>query len=193
MTNCDADGIRYSYFSFNDLADWCSQDLFYGSQARDLSYEAALEETKADGLRQYEEWLEEAEIAASEVDANMSPNERHLFIERFFNSKIFEFDKDDFLSDWVEEMAEYIDIDEPIIEGTLDGVSYRISWLGGAPHIFVFKGPLGYGNRLCSPCVPGAVDSSGGFTLESELAEGQEPEGYLCYCVPRDWLRPSTD
>ena len=189
MTNCSPDGIRYSYFSFNELADWCNQDLFYGDHARDLSYEAALEELKADGGRQYDEWLEDAEIAACEVDANMSPNERHRLIERFFKSKNSSADREDFISDWVEEMAENTQIDEPIVEGTLDGVSYRTSWLGGAPHIFVFKGPLGYGNRLCSPCVPGAVDPSGGFTLTSELAEGQEPEGYLCYCVPRDWLR----
>ena len=75
MTNCSPDGTRYSYFSFNELADWCNQDLFYGDHARDLSYEAALEELKADGGRQYDEWLEDAEIAACEVDANMSPNE----------------------------------------------------------------------------------------------------------------------
>ena len=41
-------GVRYGVISFNELADWCNEDLFYGNQARDLSYEDALDELKAD-------------------------------------------------------------------------------------------------------------------------------------------------
>lgn len=178
MTNCSPVGIRYSYFSFNELADWCNQDLFYGPHSRDLSYEAALEELKADGGRQYDEWLEDAEVAASELDANMSPNERHRFIERFFKSKNSSADREDFISGWVEEMAQNISIDEPTIEGTFDGVSYRISWLGGAPGGFILASPYTARFRLCSPCVPGACDL--GFP---------DPEGFLGYDVPPDWKR----
>lgn len=189
MTNCDANGIRYSYFSFNELAEWCSQDLFYGAQARDLSYEEAVEQLKAEAKRLHASHCEEAEIAANETDANMAEEDFERFIASWFEDRNIYQDEEDFVAAYLESKYDHIQIDEPIIEGELDGVSYRISWLGGAPHIFVLKGPLGYGNRLCSPCVPGAADPSGGFTLASEVPEGGVPDGHLCYCVPRDWLR----
>ena len=190
MTNCDSNGIRYSYFSFNELADWCNEDLFYGSQARDLSYAAAIEELKAEAEQSYANFLDDAHAAASETDHGMGNEDHAKFIERWFEDNDVEFDEETFVDRYLESKYDSIQIDEPIIEGELDGVHYRISWLGGAPNIWCFSGPLGYAKELCSPCVPGAALGRSDFVLASELAQGQEPEGYLCYCVPRDWLRP---
>ena len=193
MTNCDANGIRYSYFSFNELADWCNEDLFYGGQARDLSYEEAVAELKAEAKRLHASHCEEAGIAANETDANMPEEDYERFISAWFEERNIYQDEEDFVEAYLESKYDSIQIDEPVIEGELDGVHYRISWLGGAPHIFVLKGLLGYGQRLCSPCVPGAVDGSGGYILASE-AEGASCDtstrfSYACHCPPRDWLR----
>lgn len=195
MTNCDANGVRYSVFSFNDLADWCNEDLWYGSQARDLSYEHALQELRAEAHSKFDDLLEQAEIAAAEVDSGMSDAEREKFVESWFVEHEVLTDREDFVGYFVERNADNIQIDEPTVEGTLDGIEYRISWLGGAPLLWIIKGLPGTGEQLCSPCVPGAVDGGGGFLLDSENAEfnGQpdfEPtRGYRCHCPPRDWVR----
>lgn len=193
MTNCDANGVRYSVFSFNELADWCNEDLWYGSQARDLSYEAALEELRADAARQYDEWLEECVEAWHMTDGETSLEE---FVGHFFELRSYgSADREAFISEWCEEMGQNIQINEPIIEGTLDGIQYRISWLGGAPLCWITKGLLGTGEELCSPCVPGAVSGSGGFLLDFENEEfnGREDfvptHGYRCHCPPREWVR----
>lgn len=189
MTNTNPQtGLRYSVIAFNSLQPWCSEDLFYGPKARDLSYEAAIEELKARARADYDNCLEQAHIAAAEADHGMGEEDHCRFLQKWFDEQDIEYDEEDFVSDFVERNAEHLQIDEPIIEGVYDGVSYRISWLGGAPLLWVFDGPRGYGNRLCSPCVPGAVDGGGGYVLESELAEGEKCVGYTCHCPPRDWL-----
>lgn len=192
MVNCDAQGVRYTVFSFNELADWCNEDLFYGSQARDLSYEAALEELKAEAERAYVNLLEEAAISAAESGADREPGfNLEDYEEKWFEFKNHEYDKADFIALYVERQAENIQIDEPIIEGTLDGIEYRISWLGGAPLCWITKGLLGFGHQLCSPCVPGAVDGGGGFELATMPLEEvhRDHDGYLCHCPPAEWIR----
>jgi hypothetical protein len=166
--NCDNNGVRYSVFSFNELADWCNQDLFYGEQARDLSYEEALSELKAEKHQEVRFEVEDGKLEfASEED----------FLDE--------------VNDRVAEAAERIQIDEPVIEGTLDGIKYKIGWLGGASLLWIIEGLPGVGKRLCSPCVPGAVDGAGGYYLITE--ETPSVGGYFeCHCPPRSWLRPQT-
>lgn len=165
MTNCDAQGVRYSVFSFNELASWCNEDLFYGSQARDLSYEDAIQELKA--------------AVAQEVDCEVG------------EGVLSEDEAEDEIAYRVEERAEHIQIDEPHIKGTLDGIDYEISWLGGAPLVWIIKGLLGFGEQLCSPCVPGAVDGGGGFELATMPLDQvhRDHDGYLCHCPPLSWIR----
>lgn len=127
MTNCDANGIRYSYFSFNDLAPWCLDDLFYGNQAKDLSYEEAITELKAQARREFAHHLEAAEIAAAEVDPNMPEQDRQAFIERWFEEVDVVSDEEDYVALFLDRNLDSIMIEEPIIEGELDGVHYRIS------------------------------------------------------------------
>lgn len=197
MTNCDANGVRYTVFSFNELADWCNDDLWYGPQARDLSYEDALEELKAEAERAYVNLLEEAAISAAESGADREPGfNLEDYEEKWFEFKNHEYDKADFVSDYMERRAEHIQIDEPRIKGTLDGIDYEISWLGGAPLVWILKGLPGVGKALCSPCCPGAVDGGAGVILESE-AHGEAEDaaldayehGYPCHCPPRKWVR----
>jgi hypothetical protein len=183
-------GIRYGVISFNSLQPWCSDDLFYGAQAKDISWQQAIEELVAEAKREYDDLLEECDTAMAEVDHWMSDREKEKFTERFFSEREARMDRDEFVEERVERRREHLDISEPGIEGTLDGVSYRISWLGGAPLLWVLEGPLGFANRLCSPCVPNAADLDGGFEPTSiPLADiHRDHDGYLCYVVPQSWL-----
>ena len=79
-----------------------------------------------------------------------------------------------------QEFWDYCEIDEPIIEAEADGVQVRLSWLGGAAHLWVFKSPHVASCRACSPCAPGAGD------LDSKCEPG---EGIISYDLPPDWYR----
>lgn len=84
-------------------------------------------------------------------------------------------DQDD-IEDMIDSRCEWFEpqIDEQTIEGEYEGVQYHISWLGGAPLLWVFKSPHINPHAQCSPCVPGAGDLG---------SEGD----VLCYDVPDDW------
>jgi hypothetical protein len=60
-----------------------------------------------------------------------------------------------------------------------NGAEYLLSYLGGAPLIWVIKSPhIVYARSLCSPCVPNAADLDSGLTTEEE--------GYQCYGLSPD-------
>ena len=67
-------------------------------------------------------------------------------------------------------------IDEPTIRGLYQGVDYMISWLGGAPLLYIFDSPYRFFGKLCSPCIPNAVNFDSG------------PGPYEGYAIPDDWL-----
>lgn len=78
-----------------------------------------------------------------------------------------------------DERQEFIDnlqIDEPEWELSTDGMRLGISWLGGAPLLWVFESPHTAECRQCSPCVPGAGDLD-------HLEDG----GMVAYTVPDEW------
>ena len=102
MTNTNPiTGIPYTCYSMRSLDPDVYQELWYGSHATDVTYEAA-----------YRDALEEAKLDAKR--AAEGNNE--------------EFDEEDFEAGW--ECPEF-DIDEHDIEGTYEGVRYEISHLGG--------------------------------------------------------------
>lgn len=191
-------GIRYGVISMHSIDGDVANDLWYGPGATDLSYQAAYEEAKADAETLYDRHMEEAEIAASETDHNMSDAEREAFIEDWFERNDIEFDKEVFVDSILERHSDMCCIDEPNIEGVYDGVHYLISWLGGAPLLRITQGPLAVADRLCSPCVPNAADLDGGYALASEVIDSLDGNkqtlsavleaGFQCYGVPRDWL-----
>jgi hypothetical protein len=189
-------GIRYGVIAFDSLAEWCYEELWYGAGATNVSEEEAAEEGRMEARQKWESHLEEAEIAATEVDPHMSEDDRAQYINDWFYRMGIESDMELFIEREMDHFFDCCQIDEPVIEGECDGVKYHISWLGGAPLLWVNEGPVGVANRLCSPCVPNAADLDGGFVLESEATAEASDEvleayehGYPCYCVPRDWLR----
>ena len=152
LPNCDENGIRYGVIAIQNLDPDVVDELWYGTGATDLSYKAALEELEETLKQEGSDLVDDGEL-----------------------------DIDD-LSDWVdhelEARSDYIQIDEPTIEGTYEGVQYRIDWLGGAPLLFVFESPVISRARPCSPCVQNAGD------LDNLCEDGVE-----CYGVPDDWRR----
>lgn len=190
LPNQDEKGIRYGVIAMNSIDGDVANDLWYGPGATDLSYKAAYEEAKADAETLYDRHMEEAEIAASETDHNMSDAEREAFIEDWFERNDIEFDKEVFVDSTLERFSDMCSIDEPTIEGVYDGVHYLISWLGGAPLLWITQGPTGWAKSLCSPCVPGAADLDSGYVVAGDDRMGQPDHGcyYECYVVPRDWL-----
>jgi hypothetical protein len=76
-------------------------------------------------------------------------------------------------------------------EGTIDGVSVRVTELGGALMLWVFDSPHIGWYAPCSPCVPGAGDLD--TTLEESLGLSALPRGdlsklgVLTYDVPPSW------
>lgn len=102
--------------------------------------------------------------------------------ELVFEADDMGFEDEEEMEAWLQEeferRVENLNIEEPTIEGECDGVTYMISWLGGAPLLWVFNSPHVGTFDLCSPCVPGACN-----------LESPDPEGYVGYTVPPDWLR----
>lgn len=78
--------------------------------------------------------------------------------------------------DYRDEFNDSYNPDEPVHEGTRDGVDYRTSWLGGALNLWVFFSPHVGRFRPCNPCVPGAADLN-----------SPDPDGIEGYDVPPDW------
>lgn len=184
-------GIRYGVISLNSLDPDLGNDLFYNG--RNLSEEEALDELRVEAGERFDDVKEEAEDAYGDGD-------REQFIEDFIATKLARHhnvstaryvptDREEYI-DWVVEREGDFMIDEPFIEGECEGVKYQISWLGGAPLLWVTEGPIGYANQLCSPCVPNAADLDGGFIPgNSDDEKRTMTEGYMCYVVPKDWLR----
>lgn len=149
MTNTNPEtGIRYGTIYLNhldgDTADW----LF--TEGTNVSEEEAYKDAEIE-IR--------AEVAA-EIESGEFDDENND-LENEVNWR---------MQNW----SDNCQIDEPYIEGESEGVKYGISWLGGAPLLWVYKSPHITKHGLCSPCVPNAGD------LESE-------GDYECYDVPTGW------
>lgn len=169
--------IRYGAISGNNLDPDVFQELFYGPQAKDLSYEAALKELRNEAEREADAYEEEVMIAIAETDHGMLGSDRYVErkIEDMWSEKGYD-DREDYVEAVVERRLDGLQIEEPTIEGEYEGVKYSISWLGGAPIVFLLESPEVGLFDLCSPCCPGAVS----------LPE-INPDGYLGYTVPDSW------
>lgn len=142
-------GIPFGVISGNSLQPEVLDELMFGPQARNLTYEGCRE----DFLRE--------QRAIFEMD-----EEDSLYV---FDG---EFDE----NSAVEAFNEQYQGDEEHFEGELDGVSYAVSWLGGAIIVFIYESPYVVKCAQCSPCVPGAGDLNN---------DGD----YEAYGVPEDWKR----
>ncbi len=63
--------------------------------------------------------------------------------------------------------------------GTKEGLKLGLSYLGGAPLVWVFQSPHTTATRVCSPCVPNAGD------LDNRVEAGK---GVACYTLPDEWF-----
>lgn len=148
-------GIRYGVISLNSLDADVVHELWIDGD--NLSEREALDELR-------EEVTTDMEAENEERDEPLSVEDMQDEIERRVEG----------------EWSESYGVEEPTIEGDCDGIKYLISWLGGAPLLWVLESPYTTYARLCSPCVPNAGD------LESLDAA----DGYECYDVHPAWRKP---
>lgn len=153
IPNQDEHGIRYGYISANILDGDVVQDLMFGSHAKNLSEIAAIEEETARQRSAWEDECESLSVAAQEAGTDLVLDD-------------FEVELDNFESC----------VDEAIVEGTLEGVTYRSSWMGGALHFFIFCSQIVGRFDTCSPCVPGAGN-----------LHSRNSDGVFSYDVPPTW------
>ncbi len=175
-------GIAYGVIAANNLDPDLLQSLWYDCGV-DLTYQDARKEMDRELRNEWERWTEQAQIAADEVDANMPEVDRESFIENWLEERTEWCDEESYVEHKLEKWNDCYECDEPVVAGSHDGVKYQLTWLGGAPILWVFEGPVGYCRSACSPCVPHAGDLDSGFTTE---ADGIHT--YQCYVVPQDWL-----
>lgn len=144
--------IPFGYLSANQLDSEVVDQLMFGPQARNLSWERFLEEY----LR-----VQRAAFACS-TEEELESNPYNLDGE--------------FDEAYAEECAgDFYMGDEELIEGELDGVKYCTSWLGGALNFYIFESPVISKCRPCSPCVPNAGD----LGSEGDYEAYGVPEGWL--------------
>ncbi len=143
-------GIRYGIIAMNSLDGDLAEVLWV--DGKNVSEEEAIKEIRAEVEAKY---AEQAEF------------------------DLLDCDSDDEIGREIEDACMNLQIEEPTITGNYDGVEYMISWLGGAPLVWVLKSPYMTYRSLCSPCVPDGGD------LDSEF----DPHGNLMYDVPPDWRR----
>lgn len=163
-TNKDPDtGIAYGYIRSDKLHPETVEQLQYGPQARNLTYEKAKLDWLDDKRRAHDAALEEKKIARAELDGGTLSEDEDT-----------EFDEQEALDEFNDTWQN----DEDVHAGELDGVVYQSSWLGGALHFWIFKSDIVVETVACSPCVPGAGDL---HTLQAG--------GMPTYGVPQAWLR----
>lgn len=164
ITNVNPEtNIRYGVIALDSLDGDLAQELMFGMNAIDLTFEDIQGE------------------AYSEAEAQAS------------DEGVEESELDEWVDSRAAEIMEDVQIDEPHIRGGYEGVHYEILWLGGAAILFVTEGPVGYCGSLCSPCVPNTGDLDSGFELEDEDADRDEDEfQFKCYVVPKWWLEENS-
>lgn len=181
-------GVRYGVIACASLDPDLVNDLMYGAGAKDLSYQAAYEEAKKRAEKRADEIEEDVKASASEHGVVEAELEAWLeqAIEAAYERLGYQ-DREDLIECDLQQFSDCYESNEPTIEGEYEGVKYRISWLGGAPLLWVIEGPIGSAVTLCSPCVPGAADLGSGFDA-SPLSNA-----FTCYVVPRDWLASTNE
>lgn len=188
MNNINPDtGVRYGVIALRSLDPDLAHDLWVGGV--DNVYAGAYTEAKAEALHRLDLMYEDAEIAAAEVDGNMSAGDREDFIGRRVQAHLNSLgavDEEDFIEMALDEFSDCFQTDMVNITGTYEGVDYMITELGGAELLWVLKGPIGGVRSLCSPCVPNAGDLDSGFEVGVTL-------GHECYVVPKSWLAKEED
>lgn len=90
--------------------------------------------------------------------------------------------------------------EEETFSGVTGEVKWELFWLGGAPHLMITESPYFGVGRLCSPCVPNAVNGSTMYAVFTDLdvayanfVPGSGPYSHnhgVCYAAPPVWVDP---
>lgn len=184
-------GVRYGVIACNNLDQDLVETLFYGSQATNVSEEEAAAEAEAELREQYRGRVHQSHLAAKESGADREDGfDREAYEECWFEEHSYDYDEDWFIEKGIKDGMYAFQIEEPTITGTHEGVEYMILWLGGAPLLWSLKGPIVRSRRLCSPCIPGAIDLDSKFIYASMSYDNsvESQYSYQGYGVPADWL-----
>lgn len=126
-------GIAFGYIGAHVLDPDVVDQLLYGVQAKNLTYEAAKKAYVAQAEREHRTMVE-----GDTPEDYEFPDFDQIAIE--------------------EKFAETYEGSEESIAGCYESVHYESSWMGGALHFFIYESPHVNGHAECSPCVPGAGD-----------------------------------
>jgi len=172
-------GIPYGVVSMNSLKDWVWDEIY--SHCESLTYKYWEEETRKELQNEIEALLEDGKIEKDdEEEANdLLKDEADIDDLKWFLEDI---DKDkyrDILRAEYEPDEEEWEGEIPDEKGT---ISVFLSYIGGAPTLWVAESPYTTQGRMCSPCVPGAVD-----------LDSKSENGFDAYDVPPDWYVTEDD
>ncbi len=102
--------------------------------------------------------------------------------------------RDDFADEMAKDCVEELEWDDYQAEEECysysdAGAEFLVSWLGGAPLIWVTKSPrIVAVKSLCSPCVPNAGDLDSGIVADAtDILDTKLLAGYACYGLPIEW------
>lgn len=182
-------GIRYGVISLRSIDPDVAELLMFGPDAIDQDFERLCREVEDEAQREVEIIQDGAEIAATETDPNMSEHEREDFVERRVELTLAQLGFkgiDDLVGYRIDQFVESYMSDEPHIVGRYDDIEYQITWLGGAPLLWILDGPIGFARCLCSPCVPEAADLDSGFCSGDEGV--RDDSWHQSYVVPKNWM-----
>lgn len=153
-------GIPYGYISLSALNPEVVETLLYGPHVLNLSELMR----KAEILK---EVFKEHDVEIGEIE---SVAQIHDLEERLCDMPGASCEYDDKLE------AAGMFAEEEILQGTYQGVTYQVSWLGGAQAFWIFNSPvITERAEPASPCLPGVgiLDSLTGKVK--------------CYDVPPTW------
>ncbi len=164
-------GVRYTIYHINnELHPDVWDDIYRGTSLDYAEFEA---DCRARAARQLED-------VQSMLEIELRPSDYEAMLDTLYEAMLEQ---------------HTFEPDEECYEGETDGIKWRTTWLGGAPHLIVLESPY-YGCGLqCSPCVPGAVNGSTILSIwrDEAAAAANAADGDYGYCLPGTWLRGAND
>lgn len=142
-----------------ELADFFGFDLAVGVSAKELSEKLLRNDSK--------EYKEHYETCLDEILSEMTLEQKFAFMDANFECELSNAMSEVDDSEWTKEGQFKNE------QGTF---KMMLTYLGGAPLLWVLEGPVITKARLCSPCLPGCTDQ-----------DSPDEDGYEGYGFPKGW------
>lgn len=153
-------GVPYGYISLSALDDDVVHELLYGSHVQNLSELMRKAEILKEVFNKYD-------VDCGSIDSVERIHELEELLDDMPGAKCE-------YGDLVDQADMYAE--EDILQGEYQGVTYQVSWLGGAQAFWIFESPvITERAQPASPCLPGAG------ILNSLTGN------VTCYDVPPSW------